>query len=256
MNDRMQSMARRTGEQTKILLLRTGMQMLLERGVSAGVQHIRLQDVLRRAGLTTGAAYRLWSDQADYHRELAVAMMRMRVAGPADAMRAQVEELIGEGASGEEIIRQAALQHMRAAELSTEDPTDLLEAQSFRVALALRTAADSWPELTDASHDRHRESIEAFTELYQHVIDAYGMRVRDGLTIEDFAEAMAAMAEGFAIRSLERIPHPTYRLSGRDGAPEGEWTLLGLTVRALVNAFMIPRDDADPDAPLRLPRYA
>ena len=249
-------MARRTGEQTKALLLRTGMQMLLERGVSAGVQHIRLQDVLRRAGLTTGAAYRLWSDQADYHRELAVAMMRMRVAGPADAMRVQVEELIGEEVTGEEIIRQAARQHVLAAELSSEDPTDLLEAQSFRVALALRTAADTWPELTEASHERHRESIQAFTELYQYVIDAYGMRMREGLTIDDFAEAMAAMAEGFAIRSLERIPHPTFRLSGADGTPTGEWTLLGLTVRALVDSFMVPREDADSSARIRRPRYA
>ena len=52
-------MGRRTGDETRALLLRVGMQLLLERGVSAGVQHIRLQDVLRHAGLTTGAAYRL-----------------------------------------------------------------------------------------------------------------------------------------------------------------------------------------------------
>lgn len=248
-------MARRTGEQTRALLLRAGMEMLLERGVSAGVQHIRLQDVLRRAGLTTGAAYRLWSDQAEYHRELAVAMMRMRVSGPADAMRAQIDELIAAGATGEEIIREAALAHVRGAELLTEDARDLREAQSFRVALALRTAADTWPELTRASHERHRESIQAFTGLYQYVIDAYGMRLREGLTIDDFAEAMAAMAEGFAIRSLERLPHPTFRMTGRDGTPEGDWTLLGLTVRALVDSFMVPREDADPEAPTRRPLY-
>ena len=41
-------MGRRTGDETRALLLRVGMQMLLERGVSAGVQHIRLQEVLRR----------------------------------------------------------------------------------------------------------------------------------------------------------------------------------------------------------------
>ncbi|CAL4860900.1 hypothetical protein [Microbacterium sp. MM2322] len=249
-------MARRTGEQTRALLLRAGMQLLLERGVSAGVQHIRLQDVLRRTGLTTGAAYRLWNDQADYHRDLAVAMVRMRVAGPADTIRARVDELIEAGASGEDIIRGAALAHVQAAELTAEDPTDLLDAQSFRVALALRTTADTWPELTEASLERHKESITAFTELYQHVIDAYGMRMREGLTIDDFAEAMAALAEGFAIQAMERIPHATYRLSGADGTPSGDWTLLGLTVRALVDSFMVPREDADPDASVRLPRYA
>lgn len=249
-------MARRTGEQTRALLLRAGMQLLLERGVSAGVQHIRLQDVLRRAGLTTGAAYRLWADQADYHRELAVATVRMRVAGPTHAIRARVEEMIAAGATGEETVREAALAHVRSADLAADDPTDLLEAQSFRVALALRTTADTWPELTEVSHERHRKSIRAFVELYQRVIDAYGMRMRDGLTIEDFAEAMAALAEGFAIRSLERLEHPRYELSGADGLPDGEWTLLGLTVRSLVNSFMMPREDAEPGAPVRLPKYS
>jgi hypothetical protein len=62
------------------------MQMLLERGVSAGVQHIRLQDV-RHAGLTTGAAYRLWADQSDYQRDLAVAMVRLRLSEPTDYAR-------------------------------------------------------------------------------------------------------------------------------------------------------------------------
>lgn len=248
-------MGRRTGEQTRALLLRAGMQMLLERGVSAGVQHIRLQDVLRRTGLTTGAAYRLWTDQADYHRDLAVAMVRMRVIGSAEGMRAMVEQLVASGATGEEVLRAAALDYVRSSDLHADDPTDLLDAQSFRIALALRTTADTWPELTEASHARHRESIEAFAELYREIADAYGMRMREGLTIKDFTEAMAALAEGFAIRSLERLEHPTYTLSGEDGMPAGEWTLLGLSVRALVTSFMTPRDDADPSAPQRLPRF-
>ena len=45
-------MGRRTGDETRALLLRVGMQLLLERGVSAGVQHIRLQDVLRHAAVS------------------------------------------------------------------------------------------------------------------------------------------------------------------------------------------------------------
>lgn len=53
----------------------------------AGVQHIRLQDVLRHAGLTTGAAYRLWADQSDYQRDLAVSMVRLRLSEPTDYAR-------------------------------------------------------------------------------------------------------------------------------------------------------------------------
>jgi len=236
-------MTRRTGEETRALLLRVGMQMLLERGVSAGVQHIRLQDVLRRAGLTTGAAYRLWSDQSDYQRDLAVAMMRLRLSAPADYARSAVEELIENGASGDDVIRAAADVHVRTASLDMQDPADVVDAQSFLIALALRTTAHTWPELKDASRERHRESIAAFAEFYAFLMDSYGLRMKAPLTIEDFTEAMAAMGEGFAVRALEGIDHPTYDADDDAEIPEGRWTLFALGVRALVNEFMVRIDD-------------
>lgn len=238
-------MGRRTGEETRALLLRVGMQMLLERGVSAGVQHIRLQDVLRRAGLTTGAAYRLWADQTDYQRDLAVSMMRLRLSGPADYARVAVEDLISGGASGDDVIRAAADAHVRTASLDTDDPTDAVDAQSFLIALALRTTAHTWPELKDASRERHRESIAAFAEFYEYLMASYGLRMKAPLTIEDFTEAMAAMGEGFAVRALEGIDHPVYEADSADEIPEGRWTLFALGVRALVNEFMVAVEAPD-----------
>lgn len=239
-------MGRRTGDETRTLLLRVGMQMLLERGVSAGVQHIRLQDVLRHAGLTTGAAYRLWADQNDYQRDLAVSMVRLRLSGPADYARDAVRELIEAGASGDDVIRAAAAAHVRTAAIDTSNPADALDAQQFLISLALRTTAQTWPELTDASRQRHRESIEAFAEFYAYLMEAYGLRMKSPLTVSDFTEAMAAMGEGFAVRALEGIDHPTYDVAERDDMPTGSWTLFALAVRALVNEFMAPIDgDAD-----------
>ncbi|MFS0868271.1 hypothetical protein AB3M83_13165 [Microbacterium sp. 179-B 1A2 NHS] len=242
-------MGRRTGDQTRTLLLRAGMQMLLERGVSAGVQHVRLQDVLRRTGLTSGAAYRLWPDQSAYHRDLAVAMMRMRVIGPTDTIESMIGDLVESGASADDVIQAAALAHVRTTALDMTDPTDLLDAQSSVIALALRTTADTWPELIDASADRHRESVDAFAALCERLIDAYGIRMRDGLTVRDFSEALTALAEGFVIRARTNLEHPTYELSGgEDGMPEGEWTLLGLAIRALAGGFTLPREGDDPSA--------
>ncbi len=235
-------MGRRTGEETRALLLRVGMQMLLERGVAAGVQHIRLQDVLRRAGLTTGAAYRLWADQTDYQRDLAVSMMRLRLSGPADYARDAVTDLIAQGASGDDVIRAAAEAHVRAAWRDVEDPSEEVDAHSFLIALALRTTAHTWPELKEASRERHRESTAAFNEFYQYLMDSYGLRMRAPLTIEDFTDALAAIGEGFAVRALEGIDHPVYDADATHEIPEGRWTLFALAVRALVNEFMVPVD--------------
>lgn len=238
-------MGRRTGDETRALLLRVGMQMLLERGVSAGVQHIRLQDVLRHAGLTTGAAYRLWADQSDYQRDLAVAMVRLRLSGPADYARTAVDDLIAAGASGDDVIRAAAEAHIRTAGRDMEDPADALDAQQFLISLALRSAAQTWPELRDASKQRHDESIADFAEFYSYVFERYGLRMKSPLTITDFTEAMAAMGEGFAIRALEELEHPRYDVSEDDEMPAGQWSLFALGVRALVNEFTVSIEPDD-----------
>lgn len=220
------------------------MQMLLERGVSAGVQHIRLQDVLRRAGLTTGAAYRLWADQTDYQRDLAVAMMRLRPAAPTEAARAAVKKLIDDGAAGDEIIKAAALSHVHTTSGGPRTEVDPLDARAFLIALALRTTADTWPELKDASQQRHRESATAYASFYGDLMHAYGLRMRSPLTLVDFTEAMTALGEGFAVRALEGIDHPSYVFTDEDEVPPGTWTLFALGVRALVNAFMTPDETA------------
>lgn len=242
-------MGRRTGEETRALLLSVGMQMIFERGVSAGVQHIRLQDVLRRAGLTTGAAYRLWADQSDFQRDLAVAVMRLRITGPADYARDAVLGLIEGGAPGDDVIRAAALAHVRTAAMDTNDPDDARDAQSFLIAIALRATAATWPELRQASFERHHESIAAFAEFYAYLMESYGLRMKKGLTITDFTEAMAAMGEGFALRALEGLEHPTYEFTDDDETPSGPWTLFALGVRALVNEFTVAIDPADDPSP-------
>ncbi|MCT9819760.1 hypothetical protein N3K63_05595 [Microbacterium sp. W1N] len=241
-------MGRRTGEQTRELLLRVGMQMLFERGASAGVQHIRLQEVLRRAGLTTGAAYRLWSDQDEYQRELAVAMLTLRVGDPAESARAAVEPLIAAGASGDEVIRTAAEAHVSSTWAPGEDAASTLDAKQFLIALALRTTATTWPELRDASRERHRDSVASYARLYGDLMTAYGLRMKPGLTVEDFTEAMAASGEGFAIHALAGMAHPSFDLD-EEGGPTGRWPLFGLVVRALVYGFMIVPDDTSHPLP-------
>ena len=69
---------RRTTEETHQLLLDVALGMLHRRGVHVAVTHVRLSDVAAAAGLTTGAAYRCWPNQAAFHRDLAVAAVQWR----------------------------------------------------------------------------------------------------------------------------------------------------------------------------------
>ena len=207
-------MPRRSGAETRQLLLRTGVEMLLERGVSAGVSHIRLQQVVRRAQLTTGAAYRLWADQDDFHRDLAVAITRLRDTSPVADIHSVIDDPRMLGAGLDEVIRLAAAAHVQA--ISGADPRG---SRLFLVALALRASARTWDDLTQASIERHLESIADFAEVYRLLMSMHNYRMRPPLTVEDFAVAMAALGEGFAVHGDRRsfasgVPHLR-----RDGDP-------------------------------------
>jgi AcrR family transcriptional regulator len=231
-------MARRSAEDTRRLILEAALQMLLERGAIAGVQHIRLQEVLRAVGLTTGAAYRIWSDQDEFHRDLAVAMVGLRFAPPITSASIAIRDVLADGGPIEDVVRAAAQDHVDYVSTFHLDP-ESRDSHAFITALALRTAAGSWPELRVASAERHRGSIDAFAEFYDALLTHFGRRIREPLTILDFTEAMAALGEGFAIRAAEGLGHPVYDIPEGSELPEGNWTLFGIGIQGLLASFTI-----------------
>ena len=239
-------MARRSAEDTRRLILEAALRLLLERGAIAGVHHIRLQEVLRSVGLTTGAAYRIWADQNEFHRDLAVEMVGLRFAPPVSSASAAIREVLAAGGSIEDVARTAAQDHVDYTAKFHLDP-ESRASHAFITALALRTAAGSWPELRVASAERHRGSIDAFAEFYGALLQRFDRRIREPLTILDFTEAMAALGEGFAIRAAEGLGHPTYDIPAHGELPSGRWTLFGIAIQGLLTSFTIPID-ADADA--------
>lgn len=219
--------------------------MLFERGAAAGVQHIRLQEVLRRAGLTTGAAYRLWADQTEYQTDLAIAMIDLRFTNPIANAAEAVAPLIAERAPIDDVIRAASETHAIDAERKHEGRGGR-DSQAFLLALALRAAAGTSPGLREASRERHEESVASFDSFYTRLMDVYGYRMKTPYTIRDFTEAMAALGEGFAIHALQGIEHRRLDIGPDEEGPAGRWSLFGLAVRGLVNEFMTPAD-RDPD---------
>lgn len=243
-------MVRRSAEDTRRLIMDAALQLLLERGVSAGVQHIRLQEVLRGVGLTSGAAYRIWADQDEFHRDLAVAMVQLRFAPPVASATRAISDILEAGGTLDDVIRDATLDHVSYAARFHLEPQSR-DSHAFITALALRTAAGAWPELRVAGVARHRESVAAFTDFYGEMIIRFGYRMREPFTVADFAEAMAALGEGFAVRAAEGIDHPMYEIDESSDAPAGEWSLFGLAARGLVMAFMERDSEAPPTARTR-----
>jgi hypothetical protein len=198
-------------------------------------------------GLTTGAAYRIWTDQDDFHRDLAVAMVGVRFAPPVTSAMSAMQDILAANGPLVDVVRAAALDQVTYSAKFHLEP-ESRDSHAFITALALRTAAGAWPELRAASAVRHRESIGAFAALYGALLQRYRRRMREPLTIIDFTEAMAALGEGFAIRAAEGLDHPMYDIPAGAEVPSGEWTLFGISILGMIEGFTVPLEDsvADP----------
>ena len=131
----------------------------------AGVGHLRLKDVARRAGLTTGAAYRIWPNQSAFHDDLAVTAATRRDEQPLTRTLKAVHDLVDAGAPLNDVLRRGAAAQLEG--LIGADDEGSAESIGFRNSLALRAAALGNDELRAASLARHRESLDSFCQLYE-----------------------------------------------------------------------------------------
>ena len=133
-------MTRNRAEDTRRLLISVGLRLLHERGPSAAVGHIRLSSVLRRAGLTTGAAYRIWDDQIAYQRDLALEAMRFRDhVSNEGTVAAVVPAILDPSGSWHEAIRHGAEVNLRSY------PEDVAFLTSPSVHVPTTTPSSSRP---------------------------------------------------------------------------------------------------------------
>lgn len=223
---------RRSLAETKELLLATGLRALHERGLFVAVTHIRLSDVARAADLTTGAAYRVWENQEEFHRDLAVAAVRHRNEETIAATTARITDAVLAGAPLAEVLRIGAEAHLYLNR--PDDP--------FLITLSLRTLSSAVAEVGDASRERHAESMAAFEGLYAQMLEQYRRRMRPPLEIDALSHALAAVTEGFAIQAMSGLEHRRYEL---EDVPDGvgrDWTLVGLAVEGIVERLTEPID--------------
>ena len=223
-------MRRRSAAETRQLLLDTAVTMLHEQGPAAGVMHIRLGDLVTRVGLTTGAAYRLWADQREFHNELAVAALRWRDRSLLHKTERAVGPVVAAGGTLLQVLRAGA-----AANVQTL-PDDV----GILLTLALRAGAYHQPGLLHAAAERRQEAVASFGDLYGHLMRAYGRRFREPFTMEHLCAAFTAVVEGFGVQTATGEVHPTMTVVTEDDPGGEEWTLLGVCLTGLIDRMTEP----------------
>lgn len=206
--------------------------------------HIRLSSVLRRAGLTTGAAYRIWDDQVAFQRELALEAVRFRdnVSNATTAAAAMPVMLEPDGC-WQEAIRRGSEANLRSY------PQDV----AFLTSLAIRASSYGDPELIAAGCQRHVEALASYSELYDAVLRWSGRRLRAGFALPDLAAGLAAISEGFGLQNAAGVPHERLALDAEGNGPgDLQWSLLAVCAVAVCEKLTEPDPDAEPVDPAGL----
>jgi hypothetical protein len=108
---------------------------------------------------------------------------------------------------------------------------------TFRLSLVAMSTADGDKTISDAIAESYEGRVAPWREVYAAFIEARGLRLRPGITIDDFANILWVLVDGMPLRaaghrSAAFVDHDRKR------------TLLGTAALALIYGFLEPAGDA------------
>jgi hypothetical protein len=193
-----------TADTTRVELLRAGYEMLCEEGFDSTL-HLRLTEVTKRAGRTTGAAYQIWPRQHLYHRDLAEYVLEQASASTADVAIATIADLDSDATL------EAALAATAQACVE-EDRGDRM----FQAFIRYWPVAQTDDVISTALRDgfaRHRAQFDA---LCAGLLERFGLEPRPPYRLEDLGCAVGATTDGFTLWWGINRPDRGEQHNGRD----------------------------------------
>jgi len=115
------------------------------------------------------------------------------------------------------------------------DMTRLLATPMFRLELIAAAEAEGDPLISDAIAGRHRENSRLWKDFYGEFLRSRGLRIRTGITLDDFDILVAAIADGLALRALADPAAPIVDHTRRR-------CLLGTAALALIAGCLEPAE--------------
>jgi hypothetical protein len=89
-----------------------------------------------------------------------------------------------------------------AHDLAFFDMTTMVGLPSFRLTLAAVASAEGDEIIKGALAESWRRTQEPFKQLYAAVLTARGLKLREGITMDEFADMLTALASGLRIKAV------------------------------------------------------
>lgn len=256
MDDRspMRKKARLSQHQARDAILAAGTDLLVRRGLDAGLGLVTLNDAIVESGVPRASAYRLFtSDETDpqvaFRTELLIAYIR---DDPLQRRR-DIAQMISDETLGFFDTRDPDQLAFALRELVRtvwgSNLEILLGDEHWRIIGPswASTALTSWApdELVEAHRQADQAAVDYFRSLYDQVSTMCGLRLRHPMTWDEFG-LIAASAT--AITTFTSAYHPELRNIPRPTGPGGQdqmWTQAALMVEGLILSCMEPIPGAD-----------
>lgn len=236
-------------------LLDAGLELLKSRGVAPGLDRVTLKEAIEVSGVPRSTAYRLYEGGRGQLEEFRADLLADLDSNSIDSQPTAVaiEQALADAASliesRDPVKLATALRELIrvSMQVNLDSLVNSLEWRVYMSSLAsLGTGVEADPITTEMFRDSAHAFGERFVEFFTRATKMFGIRVREGMTIEDFALSVSAITEGVALRShvspeLACIKRPT----GPNGDPQS-WNSAGIAVEALVLTWAEP----DPNAPV------
>jgi len=219
----------RTSELTRDRLLEAGYRLLMERGMSSTLP-VRVADVVSSVGQTTGAAYQLWANQAEFQRALAeYSLQKTTWAGPV-VLADQVSTAVDRGASFSDALRILCSAYL---DCLVKDPGFSTYLHFWAVALR----EDDLRALIQSGYERFQPQ---FTQMYGTLLREFGLQVADPYSLDDLATTITAVVEGLALRHLVDAARSGRSFEFDEEGSIQRWSLLACAVEAIIVGFTEP----------------
>lgn len=240
-----------TRNELKELLLATGLEMLEQEGLATGAERLTFKRVFDRVEGETGIRVtnasvirRIWRDNEDYQREVlslvvsdeSVNALEFAVKKADQVLKkADLTSVEGRRAAASELCRVAGGAHADA----------LANSRSWHLFVGIwgnmaSRPDEEWDEtITSAAQRAYVVLTARLEEVVRGFMEVLGLRVRDGLTLQQLALAAIALSEGCGLRDrIDPASTRKIRLPSGPGGRRQEWRLFSIGLEALVWHFL------------------
>lgn len=252
---------RLTDAQTAEAMLETALRELTRTGLTVSLDHIRLEDIIREAGVARSAVYRRWPHKDQFLGDLLLELARSATPRHSPSLTAALELIRGTLLDKLDELRDPTRRLQIAVEVLRDtaetDFRHIYRSSQWRTYLALTVTFISLP--AGQLHDKVAEAL-ATTEAgftagitagYRLIADLLGLRLRHGsVDFEVIAQLVNGMMRGLVVKAMAVPELAERRVTGDLFGVDGEWSLPALGLSGIVTSFLEPDGEWD-DAQLR-----